>query len=164
MVEQSSKNQQESDFDLNCRLTIFSAVHKNKSTPIMQILQGGYPVDKPVQDPEITPLMLAASLGTAKVVKAILKSNPDVNAIDTVGRTALHYACRRGDIEIFKVLMEDTDVNEDAQTKAGVSPMMMAVQSGNIHLLAECLNSNMNPFLEDGLGQTALDYAKQFPD
>ena len=22
----------------------------------------------------------------------------------------------------------------------------------------------MNPFLEDGLGQTALDYAKQFPD
>ena len=93
----------------------------------MQILQGGYPVDKPVQDPEITPLMLAASLGTAKVVKAILKSNPDVNAVDTVGRTALHYACRRGDIEIFKVLMEDTEVNEDAQTKAGVSPMMMAV-------------------------------------
>ena len=42
--------------------------------------------------------------------------------------------------------------------------MMMAVQSGNIHLLAECLNSNMNPFLKDGLGQTALDYAKQFPD
>ena len=80
----------------------------------MQILQGGYPVDKPVQDPEITPLMLAASLGTAKVVKAILKSNPDVNATDTVGRTALHYACRRGDIEIFKVLMEDTEVNEDA--------------------------------------------------
>ena len=93
----------------------------------MQILQGGYPVDKPVQDPEITPLMLAASLGTAKVVKAILKSNPDVNAVDTVGRTTLHYACRRGDIEIFKVLMEDTEVNEDAQTKAGVSPMMMAV-------------------------------------
>ena len=93
----------------------------------MQILQGGYPVDKPVQDPEITPLVLAASLGTAKVVKAILKSNPDVNAVDTVGRTALHYACRRGDIEIFKVLMEDTEVNEDAQTKAGVSPMMMAV-------------------------------------
>ena len=71
--------------------------------------------------------MLAASLGTAKIVKAILKSNPDVNAVDTVGRTALHYACRRGDIEIFKVLMEDTDVNEDAQTKSGVSPMMMAV-------------------------------------
>ena len=93
----------------------------------MQILQGGYPVDKPVQDPEITPLMLAASLGTAKVVKAILKSNPDVNAVDTVGRTDLHYACRRGDIQIFKVLMEDTEVNEDAQTKAGVSPMMMAV-------------------------------------
>ena len=42
--------------------------------------------------------------------------------------------------------------------------MMMAVQSGNIHLVAECLNSNMNPFLKDGLDQTALDYAKQFPD
>ncbi len=50
-----------------------------------------------------------------------------MNATDTVGRTALHYACRRGDIEIFKVLIEDTEVNEDAQTNAGVSPMMMAV-------------------------------------
>ena len=58
--------------------------------------------------------MLASSLGTVKVIKAILKSKPDVNATDTVGRTALHYACRRGDIEIFKVLMEDTDINEDA--------------------------------------------------
>ena len=58
--------------------------------------------------------MLAASLGTAKVVKAILKSNPDVNTTDTVGRTALHYACRRGDLEIFKVLIEETDSNEDA--------------------------------------------------
>ena len=74
------------------------------------------------------------------------------------------YPITPGDIEVFKVLIEDTDINEDAQTNAGVSPMMMAVQSGNIHLLAECLNSNMNPFLEDGLGQTALDYAKQFPD
>ena len=58
--------------------------------------------------------MLAASLGTTKIVKAILKSSPDVNKTDTVGKSALHYACRRGDIEVFKVLIEDTDINEDA--------------------------------------------------
>ena len=50
------------------------------------------------------------------------------------------------------------------QTNAGVTPLMMAVNSGNIKLIAECLNTNLNPFLKDGLDQTALDYAQAFTD
>ena len=41
---------------------------------------------------------------------------------------------------------------------------MMAVSSGNIKLIAACLNGNLNPFLKDGLERTALDYAKSFTD
>ena len=41
---------------------------------------------------------------------------------------------------------------------------MMAVESGNIELVAECLNNNLNPFMKDGLGRTALDYASHYRD
>ena len=41
---------------------------------------------------------------------------------------------------------------------------MMAVNSGNVQLIAECLNGNCNPFLHDGLNRTALDYASGFKD
>ena len=44
-------------------------------------------------------------------------------------------------------------------TKAGVTPLMMAIESGNIELVAEALNANLNPFLADALGRKALDYA-----
>ena len=41
---------------------------------------------------------------------------------------------------------------------------MMAANHGNIYLLQECLNANMNPFLKDGLNQTAYDYVQVFQD
>ena len=41
---------------------------------------------------------------------------------------------------------------------------MLAVESGNIELVAECLNNNLNPFLKDGLGRDASEYAVQFKD
>ena len=56
--------------------------------------------------------------------------------------------------------MEGIDV--DLQTRAGVTPLMMAANNGNIYLMQECLNANMNPFLKDGLNQTAYDYVQVF--
>ena len=41
---------------------------------------------------------------------------------------------------------------------------MMAIESGNINLVAACLNSNLNPFLKDALERTALDYAAHYRD
>ena len=41
---------------------------------------------------------------------------------------------------------------------------MMAANNGNIYLMQECLNANMNPFLKDGLNQTAYDYVQVFKD
>ncbi len=44
----------------------------------------------------------------------------------------------------------------------GETPLMYAVQSGNIYVVGECLNNNFNPFLENSLHMTAKDYAMQF--
>ena len=87
-----------------------------------------------------------------------------MNLKDNIGRTPLHFACRRGNLEIFNLLVQIEDIDLDCQTNAGVTPLMMAVHSGNIKLVAACLNSNLNPFLKDGLERTALDYASSFTD
>ena len=94
----------------------------------------------------------------------VLTLGPSINAKDSIGRTALHFACRRGSLEHFNVLSEVEDIDLDAQTNSGVTPLMMAVHSGNIKLVAACLNANMNPFLKDGLERTAIDYAASFTD
>ena len=41
---------------------------------------------------------------------------------------------------------------------------MMAAHSGNIKLVAECLNNNLNPFLKDGFDRTAIDYVQSGAD
>lgn len=50
----------------------------------------------------------------------------------------------------------------DIPTNAGVTPLMMAVESGKIQLVAECLNNNLNPFLRDALDRSPLDYSQKY--
>ena len=72
---------------------------------------------------------------------------------DDAGRTALHLACRAGRVEIFEQLVENDEIDVDSITNAGVTPLMMAVESGSIQLVAAALNSNLNPFMRDALGR-----------
>ena len=64
----------------------------------------------------------------------------------------------------MQVLINQQGLEEDAASNAGVTPLMMAVQSGDIQVVAKCLNNNFNPFLKDALGRTALDYASHYKD
>ena len=61
-------------------------------------------------------------------------------------------------------LINQQSLQEDKTSHAGVTALMMAVQSGDIQVVAKCLNNNFNPFLRDALGRTALDYASHFKD
>ena len=85
--------------------------------------------------------------------------NPDINKADAYGRTAIHFACRSGNIDTFNELVALEDMEYDVFTHAGVTPLMMAVESRNIELVAACLRANFNPFLHDALNHSAMDYA-----
>ena len=82
-----------------------------------------------------------------------------MNKQDSYGRTAIHFACRSGNIDTFNALVEQEELEYDIFTNAGVTPLMMAVESRNIELVAACLRANFNPFLHDALNNTAMDYA-----
>lgn len=53
-----------------------------------------------------TPLMAAAFIGDAKVLKAILQGGADIHATGRIGWTALTYAVMQGQAEIVRLLME----------------------------------------------------------
>ena len=85
-----------------------------------------------------------------------------IDVRDSLGRAAIHFACKAGNIDTFKVLIEDDNCDVDAVSFAGVSPLMNAIDSGNIELVVLCLNEKLNPFLKDALERSALDYAANF--
>ena len=138
---------------------IFRQLQKGKVDPVLEIVKMGFPVNHVVTDTGANLLQYAASVCTGQQLESILGLGPDVNAQDNIGRTALHYACRAGKLDTFNVLANLEQIEVDMVTKAGVTPLMMAIESGNIELVAEALNANLNPFLQDALGRKALDYA-----
>ena len=127
-------------------------------------MQHGFPINNPVHEHDVNTLMLATSIGSVEMTQEVLALGPDINARDKIGRTALHFACRRGCLEHFNLLIQVEDIDLDAQTTSGVTPLMMAVYSGKTELIASCLNSNCNPFYHDALNRTARDYAASFTD
>jgi len=138
---------------------------KNKSSVIEPILNAGFPINETVREPRITALMLCASEGAAEATQLVLQYQPDLNARDTCNRTALHYACKGGHLEIVKLFFDLPNIRRfvDLRTDGGDTPLMMAVQSGNPQVVGACLNIGCNPFLVNKLQQGPVDYASQFP-
>ena len=147
---------------LRAKTLITDAVKKGNVAPCLSIVQHGFPVDDPIMDVGMNLLMLVSAECNADQLREILTLEPNVNARDAIGRTALHFACRAGNLETFKVLVELEDIDVDAVSNAGVTPLMLAVESGKIQLVAEGLNNNLNPFLRDALDRAALDYAQKY--
>ena len=113
---------------------------------------------------DMTALMVAASESSPEVVSVILarECEKQINQTDNSGRTALHYACQAGNAENVKVIIAQPNVMKDARTNGGYTPLMMAVRSGDLNTVVACLNKGCNPFLENGLRETALTMSTQF--
>lgn len=76
-----------------------------------------------------TPLIWAAQMGADRtggdIAKLLLAAGASVNARDRDGRTALHFACERGDMRLVKTLLAaGADVN--AADREGATPLILA--------------------------------------
>ena len=57
----------------------------------------------------------------------LLALGPDVNKKDSLGRTALHFACREGNVGAVQALLAVEGCDRDAVTLGGVTPLMCAI-------------------------------------
>ena len=125
------------------------------------VIHEDFPITWSVK-PNMTALMMAANQcadENAETLKKILQRPQDINFCDNVGRTALHHACAGGKAKNVEALLSTEGIDRDIRSSSGDTPLMRAVSSGDIYSVVACLNAGCNPFLANGLNETALTRA-----
>ena len=147
---------------------LLKAIGKSQVSTVERILKAGYPIEEPIQSHGgQTSLMYAASVSEPEICGLLLQYGADLAAVDSVGRTPLHYCCRGGNVQNLRLLIEkitEHDKKElfEARTAGGITPLIAAIQSSNLYMVAQCLNSSFSPFAVDCTGRSCLDYARPF--
>ena len=102
-------------------------------------------------------LLDAAGKGQLALVEKLLRDGAQVNASDSGGITALHYAAAGGSLEVVQALLSaGADVN--ARTKEDVTPLMSAVGSpySKNEVALALINAGADIDIADSNGETAL--------
>jgi uncharacterized protein len=98
----------------------------------------------------------AAMAGDRDVVRSLLRQGGDVNAAQGDGTTALHWAARRGDVELAEMLIY-AGANVKATTRLGAwTALLMAAQMGHARMLEILLNAGSDLKSTTASGATAL--------
>lgn len=116
-----------------------------------------------------TPLMWASENGHDKLVRACLRFGATVDKVDiNQGRTALHLAARKGNVECLKLLIEALPVDKrddelNREDNNGITPIYLAgqlsrEQGGETmkHLISEGARYNANKMSVKTAGTTVM--------
>jgi len=103
----------------------------------------------------------AAMKRNQEAVRSLLQRQADVNAPQTDGTTALHWAVRWDDLDTAELLIR-AGAHVSAANREGVTPMHLAAMNGNAAMLANLVKAGADPNapLTD-YGDTALMMASR---
>ena len=111
-------------------------IDTNQVEKIFRIIgaNDGLHIDAPIATiGGMTSLMHSAAVSGNTVATALMEKGPNVSLRDSTGRNALHYACRAGNHKTVKLLLNVMSPEDREQaTNGGITPLMAAVQSGDI--------------------------------
>ncbi|MDH5264057.1 MAG: ankyrin repeat domain-containing protein [Betaproteobacteria bacterium] len=111
-----------------------------------------------------TALMVAAGLGNAPMVAALLAAGADANAVDARGFTPLYHACYnpdedRGYPDVVEALLA-AGADKEARIGFGVRPLMYAAGNGEAGVVQALLRAGADPAARNEGGRTALMMVK----
>ena len=111
--------------------SLFDAIASGDTQAVEQALGSGANVDSRAAD-QATPLIAATLANQPSIVELLLSKGADVMARNSGGFTPLHAAAYAGSLPIAKLLLEKGAVLDDAENKAGVTPMMVAGEENHV--------------------------------
>ena len=85
----------------------------------------------------------------------------NIDKIDDIGRTALHYACRNGHYEVGKFLLDNGAMPSTKTFTTGATPLHLAAKHGYGWICKLLLERGASKNERDIDGRTALDIAMQ---
>jgi len=114
-------------------------------------------------DPPFFPLVAAASLGQAGVVRLLVERGADVNAESgSLGYTSLHYASQNNYPEVAKILVEAPTIKVDAlDAQCNNTPLSLACIKGSAGVAKELVEHGAKINQKDSIGNTPLVSAAQ---
>lgn len=134
------------------------AIWRSDEEAVKRMLRSGFAVNQKDASGR-TPLMVAAGLGRAGIVRCLLENGADVHILDDVmGASALHFAAQGGDIETAALLLNH-GAHLNLQTPAsGLTSLMTAVWHRQREMTEFLLSQDrINAKLRSTFGSTARD-------
>ncbi|KAM0865075.1 hypothetical protein ACQ4PT_043537 [Festuca glaucescens] len=103
----------------------------------------------------------AAFDGNLRLLKKMAKKVDLRVAKDAKGDTVLHFAARKGCLQIYRFLVEESGLDVNSLSKTGATPMDYAAFAGNVHVMRYLIDHGADPAIADERGTTPLHSAAE---
>ena len=103
----------------------------------------------------VSPLHMAAWLGSTSIIELLLSRGADPNTMDLGGSTLLHDMTRRGATDIVQLLL-GVGADVEAKDSLGRTALHCAAMFGDAECVRALLQSGANVMATDSLGNTPL--------
>ncbi|CAJ0925727.1 unnamed protein product [Ranitomeya imitator] len=107
-----------------------------------------------------TPLILAARLAVEGMVEELINSHADVNAVDDLGKSALHWAAAVNNVDAATVLLKN-GANKDMQNNKEETPLFLAAREGSYETAKVLLDHYANRDITDHMDRLPRDIAQE---
>jgi len=132
------------------------------------LIESGADINAEITESSQTPLFLAADHNSIELARLLIdKGVKEINYQDKFGYTALHYASKKGNLEIVKLLVV-AGANPKIQEKYGFTPLHEAAENDNVEVLEYLLERGgditlglITAFDRYAVGDTPLQIAEK---
>uniref|UniRef100_A0A4W2F136 Uncharacterized protein n=1 Tax=Bos indicus x Bos taurus TaxID=30522 RepID=A0A4W2F136_BOBOX len=128
---------------------VFQILIRNRSTDLDARMADGS-----------TALILAARLAVEGMVEELIASHADVNAVDELGKSALHWAAAVNNVEATLALLKN-GANKDMQDSKEETPLFLAAREGSFEAAKLLLDHFANREITDHLDRLPRDVAQE---
>ncbi|KAL8174551.1 UNVERIFIED_CONTAM: Neurogenic locus notch protein 1 [Gekko kuhli] len=107
-----------------------------------------------------TPLILAARLAVEGMLEDLINCHADVNAVDDLGKSALHWAAAVNNVDAAIVLLKN-GANKDMQNNKEETPLFLAAREGSYETAKVLLDHFANRDITDHMDRLPRDIAQE---